>query len=316
MHCGERPRSSSLRNDCVFSAFSLFAVSLFGQLRKQRHIFFTSQLKHLLSTNLLSEAELHIVASTPFSHGEIIDEAQDRLMQQFPQHVDSLLADKGVKFKLSLTLGNFFEYPGIVHLWRSIENETEAFNTLFLYFHTKGMVFHGSEYKRQDEHIFRTVIEPWKEVSKRFQEDVRLNKAAYAISERGFAWYNFFWARGSYLQRLEHPMTPAAEQQVRYYYEDWLSRQQLKGQARTGIDLHLDLVTDPPLQRRKNGSYHSSSCADGWSMVLGRYGYVRNLGMDGGQIAKVERWNKSIPLPTRTSGYANEFGEACRMVTL
>lgn len=281
-------------------------VVYFVFIHPQRNWIFLvqSQLNHLKSVGLLDEAELCISVSTAHRTNELVDTSIDRL-QQAADAIDNLLKGRA-QYRISLTLGNFYEFPGISEVWhwaRRIANPQQARNTLFLYFHTKGMIFHGDETKRHDLLYFNLVIEPWKKVKEHFMSDPHLNKAAFAISAHGWGWHNFWWARASYLQTLEHPIrTP-----YRYYYEEWLGRQQQNKHFRAGIDLHLDVnITDP--RWRHGGGYNFSTCADGWSMLLGEY--RRGIGADDDCIWKLRDSDKSKPLPVHLAKYAMD-GQPC-----
>eukprot|EP01039_Chlorochromonas_danica_P001392 gene1392-1513_t len=281
-------------------------VVYFAFIHPQRNWKFLiqSQLNHLKSIGLLDEAELCISVSTAHHANELVDTSIDRL-QQAADAIDSLL--KGhAQYRISLTLGNFYEYPGISEVWhwaRQIASPQQARNTLFLYFHTKGMIFHGDETKRHDLPFFSMVIEPWKTVREHFMSDPLLNKAGFAISNHGWGWHNFWWARASYLQTLEYPI----RNPFRFYYEEWLGRVQQNKHFRSGVDLHLDVnVTDP--HWRHGGGYNFSTCADGWSMALGEY--RRGIGADAACIEKLKESNKSEPLPVQVVNYAID-GQPC-----
>ena len=126
---------------------------------------------------------------------------------------------------ITLTFRNKFEYPGIHKVWeigqRMELGSSEATNSIVLYFHSKGM-FNGHLKKNprstRELLLFQNVIDPWKSVLERFNSDPDLNKAGFAASEYGYIWYNFWWTRVSYVQKLVEP----PEASDRYYYERWL----------------------------------------------------------------------------------------------
>jgi hypothetical protein len=113
---------------------------------------------------------------------------------------------------------NEFEYPGILKVWdlaQMYKNE----NDLFFYFHSKGMSHHPSyAYNKHDNYnVIMRDIEYIKEIFDIFPS---IDKVGYFSGGIGWIWYNFWYARGSYISRLERPI----QTERRYYYEDWLSR--------------------------------------------------------------------------------------------
>lgn len=129
---------------------------------------------------------------------------------------------------ISVTTENVYEYPGIRRVWELGQQipRNESHTALILYFHSKGMS-NGENITevRSDfeKELFATVIDPWKPITKIFQNKVDINKVGYQVSDTGFLWYNFWWARASYIHTLVCPIVIKewrAEQ--RFYYEQWL----------------------------------------------------------------------------------------------
>jgi uncharacterized alpha/beta hydrolase family protein len=48
----------------------------------------------------------------------------------------------------------------------------------------------------------------------------RIDKIGYSSGGIGWIWYNFWFARGSYIYNIEKPL----KTKRRHYYEDWLAR--------------------------------------------------------------------------------------------
>ena len=133
------------------------------------------------------------------------------------------------KAVISITTQNLFEYPGIRRVWelgQQIPVE-ELNDSLILYFHSKGM-FNGnySEVRSgMEPKLFQYVIDPWRNITLAFQNDSSINKAGFLKSKAGFIWYNFWWARASYVQKLVCPIAFDESDEIkRYYYEEWLAR--------------------------------------------------------------------------------------------
>ena len=59
------------------------------------------------------------------------------------------------------------------------------------------------------------VVRGWRGVVAGFREHPAVNKAGYAGSKKGFMWYNFWWARCSYVAAL----IPPERTTRRHYYE-------------------------------------------------------------------------------------------------
>lgn len=111
---------------------------------------------------------------------------------------------------------NLFEYPGIklAHDLSLVQPDH-----LYLYFHSKGMVFHDQAGRLPQEMVlFRSVVTDWHKVLSIFEELKTVNKVGYAASYAGFMWGTFFWVRGSYLSRCQ----PPAVTEDRYFFESYI----------------------------------------------------------------------------------------------
>ena len=98
----------------------------------------------------------------------------------------------------------------------------EAKDTIFQYFHSKGMVHHKRRTTRTPRELilYNGTVIPWRAVIEAFQTDKTINRAGMNPAKEGWVWFNFWWARASYLQRLVEPIRTTR----RFYYEDWLAR--------------------------------------------------------------------------------------------
>lgn len=111
---------------------------------------------------------------------------------------------------------NQFEFPGLHLVWKLAKKNPER---IYLYFHSKGMCS-GNDGLIQQRQLFKGIIEPWNRILNIFYGNNHINKIGLTASEAGWMWFNFWWARGSYLIECEEPKI--IEQ--RYYYEEWLYR--------------------------------------------------------------------------------------------
>ena len=98
----------------------------------------------------------------------------------------------------------------------------EAQDSIFLYFHTKGMVHHGRHAARPavEARLFERSIDPWRDILEIFQSNATVTRIGVHPHPAGWIWENFWWARASYLQSVAEPIRTAR----RHYYEDWLGR--------------------------------------------------------------------------------------------
>lgn len=230
------------------------------------------QLQSLLSTHLLPLCTLNIALASPTVDYAASDsvkshEAALQRLKDAADFISEIVKNVPKKLTLDVTLGNLFEYPGLLRMWQiahEIVDENQARNTLFLYFHSKGMVFHakGSEKGQIDHFLFRTVIEPWRLVLEQFASDEKLNKAGYAVAPDGFVWFNFMWVRGSYLHDVVRPY-PTSH---RYYYEHWVAHLDNNKIFDRSTIKHFYHV-----EQSSFGRGQLSGCGDGWSMCLVSY---------------------------------------------
>jgi hypothetical protein len=128
------------------------------------------------------------------------------------------------KFKkieiINLFFVNQYEYPGIKAIYDLSQDE----DSVILYFHTKGMT---SGIKNGGNHtirkmLFKNVIENYELYLDEFKKNEELDIGTILPSEYGFAWYNFFWVRSSYVKN--HCKLPEFTSH-RYYWERWLGNE-------------------------------------------------------------------------------------------
>jgi hypothetical protein len=115
----------------------------------------------------------------------------------------------------SWTTINNYEYPGILKLYELGKENPEH---LFLYMHTKGMVFNNGS--NQSRNIFellvlRNTIKYHEYILSIFKKYDFIEKAGLFPDHSGIIWWNFYWIRGSFFK--DHP--PPEISANRYYYE-------------------------------------------------------------------------------------------------
>ena len=215
-------------------------------------------MKDLNSTGLLEIASLHVVLSGGNSQ-HAINEAE-KLIRQSVAPMKSIA--------VTVSRDNQYEYAGILELWKIAKKAENPNKTIILYFHSKGMVNYNRRYVevRKDLYFHKTVIVPWRSALQHFNEDDGLNKAGAIGADGGWIWYNYMWARGSYLIQLPGPI----RSKNRYYYEDWLGIGNLFANITTEKE---GLNHNPGYRMKKPREEYGAkgTCYDSWSMCLGFY---------------------------------------------
>ncbi|MBL8028142.1 MAG: hypothetical protein JNL74_17095 [Fibrobacteres bacterium] len=169
--------------------------------KKKWYQLVTSQLNQLKATQILDEAELLVQICGP---ANLIPLCEQVIKIASPSAM------------IRSTTENLFEFHAIDLIWNRARMESEA---LFLYFHTKGMSHEGERRDFAERVLFQEVVEPWKSIRNVFESRSEITRAGYIPSQIGYIWFNFWWARGSYLCKCAKPELS----DNRWYYEGWLA---------------------------------------------------------------------------------------------
>lgn len=115
-----------------------------------------------------------------------------------------------------------FEYHGIHAMWE-IGQVNSGRDDIVFYFHSKGLT-HYKEWKdyEANDNLFKLTEKTLGEVDLVFEVfDLfpEVDKVGNKMSELGWVWYNFMFARGSYLKRVAEPIISSN----RHYYEAWIA---------------------------------------------------------------------------------------------
>lgn len=197
---------SSFRLDIVYFA-NLFVNPSYGPR------LIREQLSDLVATGMTRFARIHIVLSVPPDFDYV--SLQENLTFLFQRQYRSLEFHIGHE--------NCHEYPGIQQV-HSLARDDCSRTHYLLYFHSKGITrFHGRR-ERVELALHKTVIVPWKHVLEIFNTHPTIDKIGSSTSTGGWIWWNYWWARASYLSQVERPV----KTERRHYYEDWLCRVFLK----------------------------------------------------------------------------------------
>jgi len=134
------------------------------------------------------------------------------------KRTSALIIHRYKKAQLYTVNQNLFEFPGIHTVWNLACYHPDA---MFLYFHSKGSSYsHGVSRSKDEKRLFFETVSSWRFIIQLFELMPEVPAMGVSPAEKGWIWYNFWWARGSYLAtRVE----PGITMEDRYYYESWLA---------------------------------------------------------------------------------------------
>lgn len=122
------------------------------------------------------------------------------------------------RINIQCTYENEYEYPGILKVWELGQEHIQT-NDIILYFHSKGITY-NTEYKFNKLDNYNVILKDYNKIQYIFTKYNNIDKIGYSCGGIGWIWYNFWYARGSYIKMVEKPIKTTR----RHYYEDWLSR--------------------------------------------------------------------------------------------
>ena len=173
----------------------------------------SGQLSQLKDYGLLDVADLYIHITDP---SELFDD------------VIALIETVSKTAKISTSAENQFEYPGIKLVYDLARENLDA---IFIYLHTKGMSHEITSRLTLEVALLKGTFESWRENIKAF-EDKQIKKIGLFPAKEdpvvqkdfktkgGWMWYNFWYARGSYLANYcQEPLIT----NNRWYYEVWVA---------------------------------------------------------------------------------------------
>ena len=165
-----------------------------------------AQLSDLRRYGVLSASDLYVIVTNP---------SQEAGVREF---FDSLpVSIKHIEFNSE----NKFEYPAIAYIW-SLANRAMTYKYVG-YLHTKGMSYASRHRDKIEKTLTHFTFSRWRMVLRFFEDQDDVNKIgifpAKDGEKRGWIWFNFWWARASYIRTLPKP----EETSNRHYYESWLS---------------------------------------------------------------------------------------------
>jgi hypothetical protein len=168
----------------------------------------SSQIKDVYKSGIFSISKFHAVLS---GNPTDIEDAKKML-------------EELLNFEIEITevYENKYEFPAIIKMR---ELALEHPDKIFIYFHSKGMVNNNaSKYRTQiEQKLTKYTFLNWESILYVFEKYPNIQKAALLPSSTGFGWYNFWWARASYLitcNPIEMPLNLVDND--RFICEVWL----------------------------------------------------------------------------------------------
>lgn len=113
---------------------------------------------------------------------------------------------------------NVYEYPGLKSVYDvSTDNDSEY----ILYFHSKGIT---SNQDLERKMLFKHTIQNYQKYLDEMENNKEIDVASLIPCVKGFGYYNFFWARSSYINKYcsKPEYSPSYIQHERYTWEIWI----------------------------------------------------------------------------------------------
>ena len=181
-----------------------------------------SQLRSLLSCGLVTSQEFKsvsviIVITVTQNQAKTVECLIRGLLIAYQAEYEKL----NIKISVKFCFEEAFEYHALHLLWEMAQ-ESGADETLFVYFHGKGAShkFESNGRNPREKFLTQLIIENWKLNYLNMTLFPGIQKLGFMVGGNGWLWYNFWWARGSFIRTLESPVVTDR----RHYYEDWLGR--------------------------------------------------------------------------------------------
>lgn len=183
------------------------------------------QLDDIIESDILSEGFLNIVISLDIN-----------IQSEITQIIDKKLININNKYAIDFHHDNKYEYYGIKKLYDLSKINP---NNIYFYMHSKGMYtsYGCSGRTHHEKRLTRGHLNKYKIVKKQFIENDDVVSAGMFPGDlfygnKNFIWFNFFYAKGSYLLNCEEPKT---SNDNRFYYEFWLGSNNLENNSNIKI---------------------------------------------------------------------------------
>jgi hypothetical protein len=158
-------------------------------------------------TSLYNKSEIYM---------SVIDTSES---QKELEKLRSILSKKYNKIQLiNIFSTNVMEYPGIKTVYELSEDSD---NEYILYFHSKGMV---SNDHRSRQILFDYTIKNYETILNEMEKNIKIDISSLIPCVNGFAYYNFFWVRSSYIHKYcsRPKLSECYMKHDRYTWEMWL----------------------------------------------------------------------------------------------
>jgi len=162
------------------------------------------QLDDIINSGIYKVSKLYIVCA-----------CTDLLVNSIKKLFSTKLLE--INYELEIKNENLYEYYGIEKLYSLAIKEPLSY---FLYFHSKGMF----NYDNTNRHIYELTLTKgtlylYEEVLEIFKNNniMKIGLFPSNYHNKNFIWFNFYYARGTYLITCEKPIISSN----RYYYETW-----------------------------------------------------------------------------------------------
>uniref|UniRef100_A0A6C0I0A5 Methyltransferase n=1 Tax=viral metagenome TaxID=1070528 RepID=A0A6C0I0A5_9ZZZZ len=146
----------------------------------------------------------------------VIDDTEGQLELE---KLKLLISEKYNKIQLINTFSeNVYEYPGIKTVY---EISTQSDNEYILYFHSKGITSNQHDVRNL---LFQYTIQNYQSIIEEMEKDLEIDTASAIPCVNGFGYYNFWWARSSYIHKYcsKPEITDLYLKYGRFTWEMWL----------------------------------------------------------------------------------------------
>ena len=168
------------------------------------------QIKDIYNSSILKMSKLHaVLLGTPCE------------IQEAKLLIQSIINDT---IDITEVYENTYEFPAFIKIRElALINP----NKIFIYLHSKCMINHNPSQNRTiiEQKLTKSTLLDWDTTLFIFQNFPEIQKAGVLPAKDGFMWFNFWWARGSYLiscSPIEIPINLVEND--RFICESWLGQ--------------------------------------------------------------------------------------------
>ena len=154
---------------------------------------------------------------------------------------------------------NVYEYPGLKAIYQIAEDDDD---TLLLYFHSKGMTSNQTETR---QYLFKYTIGNYQSYINEFVDNKLLDTAGAIPHNNGFVFFNFFWARSSYVRNYCNKPIISDN---RYIWEVWIGNEFSRKQK---------VITYSPIIKYDQVTHHHEVWALYNNIIGNQYSRLLNL---------------------------------------